>query len=68
VLQALMISQIAGGEDGLDQLVCEYKTMSSSAIETQDEVFAEKLSHRARLQPKADFLLISALSAAQTAG
>jgi hypothetical protein len=36
VLQAWMISQIPGGEGGLDQLVCDGKTLRGSAIETED--------------------------------
>ena len=36
VLQAWMISQIPGGEDHLDQLVCDGKTLRGSAIETDD--------------------------------
>jgi hypothetical protein len=36
VLQAWMISQIPGGEDRLDQLVCDGKTLRGSAIETDD--------------------------------
>jgi hypothetical protein len=31
-----MISQIPGGEDHLDQLVCDGKTLRGSAIETDD--------------------------------
>jgi len=36
VLQAWMISQIPGGSEGLDQLVCDGKTLRGSAIETED--------------------------------
>ena len=36
VLQAWMISQIPGGADGLDRLVCNSKTLRGSAIETED--------------------------------
>jgi hypothetical protein len=36
VLQAWMISQIRGGSQGLDQLVCDGKTLRGSAIETED--------------------------------
>jgi len=36
VLQAWMISQIPGGTEGLDQLVCDGKTLRGSAIETED--------------------------------
>jgi hypothetical protein len=36
VLQAWMISQIPGGADGLDQLVCDGKTLRGSAVETED--------------------------------
>jgi hypothetical protein len=36
VLQAWMISQILGGAEGLDQLVCDGKTLRVSAIETED--------------------------------
>ena len=36
VLQAWMISQIPGGTKGLDQLVCDGKTLRGSAIETED--------------------------------
>ena len=36
MLQAWMISQIPGGEDHLDQLVCDGKTLRGSAIETDD--------------------------------
>ena len=31
-----MISQIPGGAEGLDQLVCDGKTLRGSAIETED--------------------------------
>ncbi len=31
-----MISQIPGGTDGLDQLVCDGKTLRGSAIEAED--------------------------------
>jgi len=34
VLQAWMISQIPGGADGVEQLVCDGKTLRGSAIET----------------------------------
>ncbi|WP_255095343.1 transposase family protein [Synechococcus sp. J7-Johnson] len=36
VLQAWMISQIPGGAEGLDQLVCDGKTLRGSAIESVD--------------------------------
>jgi len=36
VLQAWMISQIPGGWEGLEQLVCDGKTLRGSAIETED--------------------------------
>ena len=36
VLQAWMISQIPGGAQGLDQLVCDGKTLRGSAVETED--------------------------------
>jgi hypothetical protein len=36
VLQAWMIGRIPGGQDGLDQLVCDGKTLRGSAIETDD--------------------------------
>jgi hypothetical protein len=36
VLQAWMISQISGGADGLDQLVCDGRNLRGSAIETED--------------------------------
>jgi hypothetical protein len=36
VLQAWMINQIPGGADGLDQLVCDGKTLRGSAVETED--------------------------------
>ena len=36
VLQAWMISQIPGGAESLDQLVCDGKTLRGSAIETED--------------------------------
>ncbi len=36
VLQAWMISQIPGGADGLDQLVCDGKTLRGSAIDTDE--------------------------------
>jgi hypothetical protein len=36
VLQAWMISQVPGGADGLDQLVCDGKTLRGSAIEKED--------------------------------
>ena len=35
VLQAWMISQIPGGAEGLNQLVCDGKTLRGSAIETE---------------------------------
>jgi hypothetical protein len=36
VLQAWMISQVPGGAEGLDQLVCDGKNLPGSAIETED--------------------------------
>jgi hypothetical protein len=36
VLQSWMISQIPGGAEGLDQLVCDGKTLRGSAIETEE--------------------------------
>ena len=36
VLQTWMISQIPGGAEGLDQLVCDGKTLRGSALETED--------------------------------
>jgi hypothetical protein len=36
VLQAWMVSQIPGGAEDLDQLVCDGKTLRGSAIETED--------------------------------
>jgi hypothetical protein len=36
VLQAWMISQIPGGAEALDQLVCDGKTLRGSAVETED--------------------------------
>ena len=36
VLQAWMISQIPGGAQGLEQLVCDGKTLRGSAVETDD--------------------------------
>ena len=36
MLQAWMISQIPDGAGGLDQLVCDGKTLRGSAIETDD--------------------------------
>ncbi len=36
MLQAWMVSQIPGGEDHLDQLVCDGKTLRGSAIETEE--------------------------------
>jgi hypothetical protein len=46
-LQAWMISQIPGGAMGLDQLVCDGKTLRGSAIETEDG------NHRYGLRPTA---------------
>ena len=36
VLPAWMLSQIPGGREGLDQLVCDAKTLRGLAIETED--------------------------------
>ena len=36
VLQAWMINQIPGGAEGLDQLVCDGKTLRGSSVETED--------------------------------
>ena len=36
VLQAWMISQIPGGAEGLDQLVCDGKTLRGAAVETEN--------------------------------
>ena len=36
VLQAWMISQIPGGSEGLDQLICDGKTLRGSAVEAED--------------------------------
>ena len=55
VLQAWMISQIPGGATALEQLVCDGKTLTGSAIETEDghhrfvaqvTVYARALGHR----------------------
>ncbi|MCP9880684.1 transposase family protein [Cyanobium sp. A1C-AMD] len=50
VLQAWMISQIPGGTEGLDQLVCDGKTLRGSAIETEDG------NHRYGLRPTSSTL------------
>jgi hypothetical protein len=50
VLQAWMISQIPGGTDGLDQLVCDGKTLRGSAMETEEG------NHRYGLRPTASTL------------
>ena len=47
VLQAWMISQIPGGAVGLDQLVCDGKTLRGSEVEAEDG------SHRYGLRPTA---------------
>ena len=47
VFQAWMISQIPGGTEGLEQLVCDGKTLRGSAVETEDG------SHRYGLRPTA---------------
>ena len=47
VLQAWMISQVPGGAEGLDQLVCDGKTLRGSAVEAEDG------SHRYGLRPTA---------------
>jgi hypothetical protein len=36
VLQAWLISQIPGGGDGLDQLICDGKTLRGTAIEIEN--------------------------------
>ena len=36
MLQAWKVSQIPGGADGLDQLVCDGKTLRGSAVEAED--------------------------------
>ena len=36
VLQAWMIRQMPGGAEGLEQLVCDGKTLRGSAVETED--------------------------------
>ena len=36
VFQACMINQIPGGAEGLEQLVCDGKTLKGSAVETED--------------------------------
>ena len=36
MFQAWIISQMPGGADGLEQLVCEGKTLRGSAVETED--------------------------------
>ena len=36
MFQAWMISQIPGGAEGLEQLVCDEKTLRGSAVETDD--------------------------------
>jgi len=38
VLQAWMLSQIPGGAEGLDQLVCDGKTPRGSAVEREDGI------------------------------
>ena len=47
VFQAWMIRRIMGGAKGLQQLVCEGKTLRGSAMETEDG------SHRYGLRPTA---------------
>ena len=47
VFQAWMISQIQGGIEGLEQLVCDGKTLRGSAVQTEDG------SHRYCLRPSA---------------
>jgi hypothetical protein len=47
VFQAWMISQIPGGIEGLEQLVCDGKTLRGSAVQTEDG------SHRYGLRPTA---------------
>ena len=36
MLQAWMVTQIPGGAAGLDQLLCDGKTLRGSAIESED--------------------------------
>ncbi len=36
MLQAWLISQIPGGVEGLEQMICDGKTLRGSAIETED--------------------------------
>ena len=47
VFQAWMISQIPGGTEGFEQLVCHGKTLRGSAVETEDG------RHRYGLRPTA---------------
>jgi hypothetical protein len=47
VLQAWMVSQIPDGAEGLDQLVCDGKTLRGSAVAAEDG------SHRYGLRPTA---------------
>jgi hypothetical protein len=47
VLQAWMISQVPGEAEGLDQRVCDGKTLRGSAVEAEDG------SHRYGLRPTA---------------
>ena len=36
MLRAWMVSQISGGREGLDKLVCDSKTLPGSALEAED--------------------------------
>jgi hypothetical protein len=51
VLQAWMISQIPGGVDGLDQLICDAKTLRGTAIEIEagNHRFVEQVTVYARV-------------------
>jgi hypothetical protein len=35
-----MVSQIPGGADGVDQLVCDGKTLRGSAVEAEDGILS----------------------------
>jgi len=62
VLQAWMISQIPGGAEGLEQLVCDGKTLRGSAIETEEGTHRYGLRPTASMSPRSRCMPVHSVS------
>jgi hypothetical protein len=62
VLQAWMVSQIPDGAEGLDQLVCDGKTLRGSAIETEEGTHRYGLRPTASMSPRSRCMPVHSVS------